>query len=508
MSRRQFFIILILYSLLIILPVTLAFLPNGTGAVFNGFLANPSDGYSYLAKMEQGRAGAWGYSLAFTVDETRPHFLFEYYIFLGHIAGWLSLPSIFVFHFFRWLNGMLMAVVLRWFIHDIWKGKTIHSDWIWAICLVGSGMGWLMIWTGYSPSDFWVAEAYPFLAAYTNPHFPLSISLILGGMLAWRREERKLYLLIPAVCGLLLAVIQPFGAVVLGGLIGFDWLIHLRKQGGDLSRIAGLVLYGAAALPIMILYQVDVANDPLLAAWNAQNVTPSAPWWDLLVSFSPGLFFAAVGAFLSFRARQVSYPVLWFWLIVGFGICFIPINLQRRFLIGIYIPLTLQAAEGIERIVSNWNLSWLKRIKAAYLALVIPTSILLLILAGFGILSQHPDYYFTKDEAGALTWLRSNGRAGDVILSNARMGLYLPAQTSLRVFYGHPFETPKARVNETEVTQCVQTWTVNACGGLFSRAKIHYVWADGGLFPEQSFLAEYSLQPIYTSASVVLYEVQ
>lgn len=508
MSRRQFFFSLLLYSLLIILPVAVASLPDRGRAVFNGFLANPTDGYSYLAKMEQGRAGAWGYRLAFSAEETRSHFLFAYYLFLGHLSRWLGMPTLVVFHLVRWLNGLILAIVLRRFIQELWKGNQIPADWVWFICLVGSGMGWLMIWTGYSPSDFWVAEAYPFLAGYTNPHFPLSIALILVGYLTWIYPTKRIHLLIPPLCGLLLAVIQPFGAVILGGLIGVDWLIRIRTAGWQSERVIGLLEYGLAALPVMILYQVDIARDPLLAAWNTQNVTPAAPWWDLIVSFSPGLVFAVIGLALSIRSKQWNYPVLWFWLIAGFGICFLPISLQRRFLIGIYIPLTILAANGLELIAENWRVSWLKKLKTGYIILAIPTIILLLILAGFGILSKHPDYYLSRDEADTLSWLHGNAKQGSIILADSRMGLYIPGATGLKVFYGHPYETPFAEQNKYEVEACVEKWDGQVCGILFQRANIRYVWVKTESAPSVEFIEQYDLNILHASPTVVLYEVQ
>ena len=48
---------------------------------------------------------------------------------------------------------------------------------------LGLGLGWLALPFGGVPSDFWVAEAYPFLSSYANPHFPLSLALLLWLML-------------------------------------------------------------------------------------------------------------------------------------------------------------------------------------------------------------------------------------------------------------------------------------------------------------------------------------
>jgi hypothetical protein len=59
------FIASIIFILIIIIsfPFVYAQIKGGSNYVFSGFLLNPQDGNSYLAKMQEGWSGSWQYTL-------------------------------------------------------------------------------------------------------------------------------------------------------------------------------------------------------------------------------------------------------------------------------------------------------------------------------------------------------------------------------------------------------------------------------------------------------------
>jgi hypothetical protein len=145
---------------------------------------------------------------------------------------------------------------------------------------------------------------------------------------------------------------------------------------------------------------------------------------------------------------------------------------------------------------------------AGYVGLVLPTNLLLMIILGFGIATRHPDYYWTKDEANGIGWLRTYARTGAVILADERMGLYLPAQTGLKVIYGHAYETPHAQENLALISACTNSWSPVDCNAVFDRYQISYVWSNQGPISVPDFLQSNHLTPVYSSTQVVIYEVQ
>ncbi len=179
MKRKEQILIVIGILFALAFPYALAALNAKPDHVFVGFLLNPVDGSSYLAKMQQGWAGDWQFTLPFTAERSQGAYLFLYYIFLGHLARWFQLPILLVFHFARLFNSGILLFSLFTFLKRLFPARPdlVRNAFLLAAC--GSGMGWLpAMMGGYMPFDFWVAEAYPFLSMYSNPHFPLGLSLL------------------------------------------------------------------------------------------------------------------------------------------------------------------------------------------------------------------------------------------------------------------------------------------------------------------------------------------
>ncbi len=116
MSKRSQIILTVLTILLITLPYLIAMGKAGESYVFNGFLLNPIDGNSYLAKMYQGWAGQWQFTLSFSAEINQGSYLFLFYIFLGHVARWLGLSLIVTFHLARIAGSIVLSIIsdLRW----------------------------------------------------------------------------------------------------------------------------------------------------------------------------------------------------------------------------------------------------------------------------------------------------------------------------------------------------------------------------------------------------------
>jgi hypothetical protein len=335
-------LVLLLFFVLITLPYVQAQLAGGTDLVFGGFLINPGDGNTYLAKMHQGLQGEWRFKLPYTAQPGKGAYLFLFYLFLGHLARLTHLPLILVFHTARLVSALLLVIAVRRFLNvslsgmlqpgrfsetsnDSSSGKQLgesttlnlahrsHIDRFFDLAILGLGLGWLIFPSGVITSDLWVAEAYPFLSAYANPHFALGLALMLW-LLTFPSAEGEKSVISIALASLILSVVSPFGVivvlVVLGGLTAWElgerlyWMHrgNARTDSGRSSkhdrstnpmfRCILVFLFGAP----LLLYDMWVARvDPVLAGWNAQNLTPSPQLWDLLLSFSPALLLAVVG---------------------------------------------------------------------------------------------------------------------------------------------------------------------------------------------------------------------
>ena len=449
-------IILVLVVLLVTLPYIFATTNAGENHIFNGFLLNPIDGNTYLAKMYQGWEGKWRFDLPYTTEPGEGVFLNLFYISLGHFARTFNLHLIFVFHVFRILGSIVLLKTMWWF-YGANNSKKLYRKIAFTIAAIGSGMGWMLVPFGYLTSDFWVAEAYPFLSSYANPHFPIGLALLL--IIIYPNYDRNLNtrdLAVRSVSSFMLSILNPFCVVialmVLGGLVfwmGFK-KVNIRNISFRWMTVA------ISGLPFIIYYLWIIKTHPILSIWNDQNITISPEAWDLIISISP-LVFLCIVSFLKIVKKKVDsnknfQSMLAIWIVLGLIIIVVPLNIQRRFMTGLYIPLAGFAAYGLESFVTDSKRRYSLTL-ISLLILILPTN-LIIILGGLGSIRNHdPQIYLTSYEGEILNYINEELEQDSVIVCSPSMGLFIPAYTGRRVIYGHPYETAFAEEKEFEVNE-------------------------------------------------------
>lgn len=499
------------------LPYLFAAQAGGEALVFGGFLFNPIDGNSYLAKMQQGYSGAWHFTLPYTAEKGAGWFLFLYYLFLGHVARWTRLSLLWVYHLARLVGCLaLLAGLYRIVQRSLGDGPMARLAFL--LACFGSGLGAFALAAlppGNFTADFWVAEAYPFLSALAAPHFSLGLGILLF-LLAppsasvenkpvWQNQALRTTLL-----AFILAIISPFGVVV--ALVGLAWpaaraFLPLRREGIRelLGEKFAWVLLGGA--PWLLYDQWAAWRDPWLAGWNAQNLTPTPPLWDLVLSLSPLLVLALPGAIQTFQGGSPALQRVAAWMLLGFGLLFVPIGLQRRFMMGLYVPVTVLGVWFLGRLRSNPRRLWLAG--SVILILTLPTQLVLLLSFQNAIQNQDLHIYYTQGEAQAFNWITQETSPDSLILAAPDTGLLLPAHTGRRVIYGHPFET----VNAVQEEQAVTAFFTEPETAFLRARRVDYVFygpRERLLAGDQAAQVEQALQGlrvVYASQGVSLYAV-
>jgi hypothetical protein len=473
--------ILLLFLLVITIPYIYAQSTSDESRVFGGFLLNPIDGNSYLAKMRQGFDGSWAFKLPYTADPGAGAALNLYYLFLGHAARWLGFSLIFTFHAFRILGSLLLGLALFHLFGRVFE-KSSSRLLALSLALFGSGLGWLAAGLGLFTSDFWVAEAYPFLASFANPHFALGLALQIwlitplkpAQSIVWKRAA------IIFAAAALLSVVYPFGWAVTAAVNG-AWLARLVWRGSpwvdDLKRWVYLIAGGA---PYVIYSLWIVKSHPILAQWNAQNLTPAPSVADLVYSLSPLLLFA-LWAMLVMGRKTVNATSGWsaaagklgVWLFVGLLLIYLPFGLQRRLISGLFIPvvgLAILAWQGLKAGSLQRSLA------IAMLVLSLPTNLLILSGGLSAARAQKEAIYIYADELAAFRWLDANA-GGGLVMAAPETGLLIPAYSSARVLYGHPFETVEAAARKQDVSDFyVDDLDEVGANEILSREDVSYVF--------------------------------
>lgn len=481
------------------IPYAYAHLAAGDEHRFGGFLLNPIDGNSYLAKMAQGRSGSWQFRLTYSAEPGDGAYLFLFYLSLGHLARLMGLSNLLLFHLARVVAGLALILTLHAFLKAALADDSA-SRWGLVLAAVGSGLGWLALPLGGFTSDFWVAEAYPFLAVYVNPHFPLGLALMLGLLVpVGSPPRREIMHFIGAAA---LAWTLPFGVVIALLILAGLSLWKGSQTIWALHRLGWVCLGGGSSL---LLQYWQVQAHPALSGWNAQNLTPAPAIPDLIVSFSPALIIALASLRVLRRESRAGPALLGVWAVAALAIVYVPFNLQRRMLMGYYIPVAGLAIYALGRAFAQRR-AWFRRLALGLLALSLPTNLVLLAAAWHGVQTRDPQLYLSRGEALALAWLSEHSDAEALVLASPDMGLFIPAHAGRRVIYGHPFETLNAQAERAALEALFQgIWEAEEVRDFVSRRGVDYLfWGPrerrSGASPD-----DWGMELVYQADGVEIY---
>ena len=451
-DRRQILAISALAAILTLIPYLLAARLAPEGTRFSGFLINPLDGFSYLAKMKEGAEGSWLFTLPYAAQPGPGALLYIYHLFLGHVSRWTGLPLLTIYHAARVL-GAFGAFVLAYLFLEWAVGDHLAARFAWVLVLVGSGFGWITTLLFHHPvSDMLIPESIPFLAVMSNSHFALALIGILAVTLAVVMPELRLRsrILTGAAAGLGLGAVLPFSAVgpavVLGLWVLIAWFIRERDAHDDgLRSWRDQYLLPYLSFLLMLapwaVYDLWLSKDhPILAAWNAQNQTPSPPPWEYAIGFGVVLLLAGFGLLHRETGGRGTRSKLIVWLLAGSVLLYVPVAFQRRLSMGLFFPLCALAAYGLLWFRDRgFRLPTLALIAVA---LAVPSNMLVLGASVAGVAGGDRELVHSNSELRAYAWLEENAAPGSLVLASARIGNRLPAFSDVRVLYGHPFETP------------------------------------------------------------------
>jgi len=491
------------------LPYLLAWRLAPTGTHYTGLLLNHFDGESYYAKMQQGARGDWLFHLAFTPEPHQGAFIFLFYLALGHLAAWLRLPIPLAYHLARAAAGLFLLLVAYRFIARFFDRIPTRRIAFLLLCF-SAGFGWLLAPLGVTTADLWVVEGFTFLSILTNPHFPLAIGLMLLLFLKALEPRHSLpHLLGVAGLGLLLAVVQPFAVPILFAVLAV-YLAILSWRERHLPRLHLLVssaaMAGAAPLTLYDFY-VSRAN-PALAAWSAQNLTPSLPPWDYALGYGLVLLLAAGGVAIALRRRQPTDLFLLSWVGTAILLLYLPFALQRRFITGLHVPLVLLAALAVEQILHPRLRARRRRpVTGLLIGFTALTNLFVPLVAVIGVAQGRPPLVMSGDEAAACTWLRQHTAWTDTVLAPVASGQFIPAWAGNRVVYGHPFETIEARAKEAEVVRFYTPGTDAATRrALLERYRVRYLLTLSAIPDLDPVMV--GLVPVWSQGEATLYRAE
>lgn len=494
-SEWRWVIILgVIFVLLAFTPLILVSLRGTPNWQFMGILHNFQDGATYFSKMRLGFIGDWLVQFQHTSEPQNGALIQLLYPLLGHFSHLTNLPIAIVFHVVRAIAALMMYLSLYYLAAVVWSN--IRSRRLFFIIVsVGAGFGWFLaplLNTIEFPDFAWIPEAFPFLSSLMNVHFPLTIGCIaiLASLLililrpgAETDPALSWTPLSIAILSIFISVLYPQALVPIGlSLAGIGVLYLLNKKSIPRRFLHAVLAIGLPALPFAGYYLISVQHDPVLTEWNRQNVTLSPPFLYLLLGFGLPLILAIPALIRAIRRMEMDGDrFMLLWLGATVVLMYLPTNFQRRFAVGIMLPIAYFAVRGIDQ-------TWIKhvnrkaqRLVAVVLIFVMSISPLFALFlpilpALAGNPAQVTGIFLPSDYFQAYRAIDVLNRPNDVVLASPVVSTWIPGWTRSRVVYGHPYETLDAdrKLNE------VNAWfsgelDADACTALIEQYSVRYV---------------------------------
>lgn len=433
------------------------------------FHRTTGDTYVYMSMIEEARQGALTFHNLFTSEAHPPVLLNPLWWTLGLIARFFTLDS-------GWWMQIARAALIFVTVPAIYltialfikKRATRLLSLVLAVTV--SGLGYLYyrlvdpsiipnIFTinFYStPTDVWLAEAYPQLMFLASPHFQLSLICLLFTFIFFylgMTNGPKRYLVYSGLFNLALAIFHPYETVfilfvtlpftaVLMFWPGTSW----RDSGKYLAKFA---LTASITLPGLLYQAYIFMGQPVFKSWAWQSMTISPDYRFYLWGFGIFVPLGVLGAIVLFRRLNTLWAFLLVWVIITLPLLYSPFPFNRRFIEGIFVPLGILAAVAIVALYEKISADppWKRR---CYL-LVMATILLVAIVPTNSYnwwsflevqrVYQVVPFYLPRDEQAAMDWIKRNTAPGAVILSSHIAGFLIPAFTARPVYIGHDLQT-------------------------------------------------------------------
>lgn len=435
----------LLLVVLTTLPYLFAFWHTPFGQQFMGFFFLADDSNTYLAKMRQGLAGSWIWENHYTNESAPGSYIFLFWLALGHLTAFTHLSLYAIFQLAR-IVGVVFLVFAAWlFIRDFLVPQNARVfALLFLVCVPGGGLVLLLL---HEPVlfgqityalDFRLPEWSLFFSSFSLPSFIwAAASIAFGVVLTFAAAERASwrFALLAVLAWSVLASIHPQMLPFFALLFAFALLCRPPSRSGLL--LAALIF--ATQAPYVFYAYWASSSSPEVAHWLSQspdNVVPSP--LSFLVTLWPQLLPGVFGIAIALRRRSRRDLFLLAWLALEIGILYLPspLILRRRFLDGFYLPIAIFAVEGLFVLLSRLTLRARSLITFSYLSVGSLLPVFMLV----AITLYPPQAAFMPTTEYRLFAVLASQPSG-LVLSDDRLGLYIPAYTADTVYVGHYAET-------------------------------------------------------------------
>lgn len=505
------------------LPYLVGYVISSPAWRFGGSFIYPQDGYSYLAKMRQGAAGAWLIHLPYTSEPHAPAPVWTLYPLLGKLAVLTGLSFEAIYQLARLAGGLALLAALALFLR-VYVPYRAWRHLAFTLIVVSGGLGWLLsaLLPKYIPLELLAPHLYVFAMLYSPPHMSLGVAVLLLMFVGLRglvqpnplapsstkgRGGEEVKAIGVGLLGVALAFIRPETVPIFWVVLIF-YLIALKAAGVEWPAIHPL-LPVALGLPVLAALYVAVMLNPAFRVWMAQNPFPAPLPQDLALGLAPLLLFGL----LALRGRRWWRGpglLITVWALAVPPLAYLPIGPQSRLLSGMVIPWGILASDGWLRVVRPMlRRSWRRWATVLWVGMAALSATWFILLAGLYVGTRPADLFYAPAAQEMAAWLTEHAPDRPV-LSAWQTGNLLAAQGTVKIFLGHPIETLDYAVKAAAVECFFQAaTTAEERSSLLRRYGIGYIaygpWerAMGAFDPDGAP----ELRRVFVAGDYALYQV-
>ena len=437
-------------------------IPNWAGQLaqtndlhFRGIYFDPQDYSVDSSMMQAGMQGDWAYEFRFTTETPHPAYVRMFYITLGHISKWIHLAPDLTYELARWLFGFSALIA----IYDLFR--RIFPNLFWAragfiLAALGSGLGWLQLLLHWSPGaitpiDFWFIDGYVFFSLSLFPHFTFALTgmcIATSLWLEYLKTQRWQYILWIAITAILVQAMNPIAFAVIDiGFVGATLFAWWREKKIHWRDVSSLALLAFAQIPLLAYNFIVLTRDPLWSQYTLENQTLSPPF--IYYAWGFALFWPLViaGGVITLKQKIPALGAALFWIAIAYLLAYSPADIQRRFLLGITIPMAVLSIWVLQKLFETAAAKSprLNRWRTSFILLFIFIASISSIYLSVGravYMQTHPsEFYYPAAIDDAAQWLNQHAPANDFVLASEPTAQIVTQKTDLRVYFGHEMET-------------------------------------------------------------------
>ena len=488
--------------------------------LFRGIYFGEADYAVHISMMQAGRMGDWVYQMRFTSEDHQPAFLRMFYIVLGHISKWINLDVETTFHLARWVFGIAALYSIYQLCKRIFPNQN-YARAAFLLSVLGAGVGWIQLMLGaplepISPIDFWLIDAYVFFSISLFPSYSFTLTLMASALnlyLDYLDSGRWQTIIFIGLLSIASQIANPIAfAVIDVAFVGATFFLWWKNRKVELRHFYALGIIALAQIPLLTYNFLILQRDPVWSQYTLQHQTFSPPPIFYIWGFAPFWAFAIYGMILAFCKRNPGLGAMTAWVVSGFILAYLPILSQRRFILGITIPLGILAIYGLAHIIQKISVKYptiLRReglIYFSYILLASISSIYLSLGLSLYMQTRPGNNFYPRDLETALVWLNENSSPNDFVLADVKTSQLVAQRTSLRVYVGHEMETinfedKKSSMETYYEGKLTEDWLI----------KTRVKWVIYGPYEKNissSFAPDLRLEKVYENGSVIIYKVK